>query len=449
MSILISGTGSGSGKTSVSMALAAALVERGQVVSPFKAGPDFLDPMHLSAICGTPCYNLDTWMSSKGHVRELTESSSGLPLIEGVMGYFDGGGKSGTRGSAAELASVLGSAVILVAPCSGMSESFAALVSGFCNFSPAGERIKGVVANGCNSLRHRQILADCLEKAALPPLVGAIPSCALPALKSRHLGLVPDTEQESAEFFPDFARAGEKYLDVDRIASLSDSSGKKRQEPRAVQKPRGPRIAVARDAAFNFYYPANLDILAECGAQIEFFSPLNDKKLPRDIHALFLGGGYPEIFASDLAGNTGIKREIAAFAGNGGNVYAECGGMIYLGEVLQDLPGETHGMCEVLPLQFSMHSRRKSLGYIQVELARECILGEEGTTLRGHEFHYSSVKSCKKSLPDIYRATNSRGEEVQAQGFFYKNVLASYVHIYFGHSRETARRITSYITGKR
>ncbi|MFP4167219.1 MAG: cobyrinate a,c-diamide synthase [Desulfonatronovibrionaceae bacterium] len=445
MSILVSATGSGAGKTSVFLALAAVLKERGQDVTPFKAGPDFLDPMHLGSICATPCYNLDTWMSPAPHVSELLNASRGVSLIEGVMGYYDGGGKNGTRGSAAELASLLGSTVILVAPCCGMSESFAALVWGFCGLSRFGEQIKGVVANGCGSDRHRKILEASLESHGLPPLVGAVPRQGVPRIESRHLGLVPEEEQGPGKKFSAFARTGEKYLDVDRILALDMG-----QMPEAVRTGpttlrRGPRIGVARDKAFNFYYQANLDKLRECGAELVYFSPLQDRSLPDSLKAIYLGGGYPEIFAPALAGNRVMKNAIAKFAGRGGHIYAECGGMIYLGAALRDAQGEEFAMCGVLSLDFRMLPKRRALGYVQLELLRDCLLGKTGRRLRGHEFHYSELATKRPEAANIYRTENSRGEEVDAAGFIQDNVLASYVHVYFGHSEETVRHILTYI----
>ncbi|MGM0611769.1 MAG: cobyrinate a,c-diamide synthase [Thermodesulfobacteriota bacterium] len=447
MSIIVSATGSGAGKTSVFLALAAALQEEGLAICPFKTGPDFLDPMHLASVCVNDCYNLDTWMSSTDHVREMVGRSAGLALIEGVMGYYDGGGSSGTRGSAAELAEVLNASVILVAPASGMSASFAALVSGFCNFSQAGKRIKAVVANGCNSKRHKVVLEKSLEAAGLPPLVGAVPKFGLPCLKSRHLGLVPEQEQGTGKKIMHFSACGRDFFDLEKIKKMAGNGPGKSNAKISEGSKKGPRIAVARDAAFNFYYQANLDILEACGARIIQFSPLGDRNLPADIAALYLGGGYPEHFGRELEKNIGIKADIAGFVRDGGHVYAECGGMIYLGETLKDTRDKKYEMCGILPLLSSMRSTRRSLGYVEVEFRRDCILGNKGHILRGHEFHYSDVSLTADIPRDIYRVRNSQKQNLDTSGYVQGNILASYAHLYFGHSKKTAEHILSYIQG--
>ncbi len=444
MSILIAASGSGGGKTSVSLALAAALQEEGRSVTAFKAGPDFLDPMHLSSVSARPCYNLDTWMCSTDHIRELVGRSNGIALIEGVMGYYDGGGTSGMQGSSAELAQVLDCAVILLLPSSGKALSFAAIVSGFYHFNPAGRFIVGVIANGCNSKSHANLLQKYLDHAHLPPLLGAVPRDAMPRLESRHLGLIPEGEQKSSRLFGEFGRAGRDFFDLKRIVSL-DTGGTSFSGKRVRRKEKKAVIAMARDAAFNFYYRANLDILEECGVRIVPFSPLQGDRLPSGVDGLYLGGGYPELWAPRLQENVKLIEDVRQFARSGGEVYAECGGMIYLGEKLRDLHGKEYPLCAVLPLQFSMLPGRQSLGYREVELARECLLGQKGHALRGHEFHYSRIDFCGTALKNIYHGRNSRGEQVDVCGYLQDNVLASYVHLYFGNCRETAEHIVSYL----
>ena len=449
MRIILGGTASGAGKTSVCLALAAGLGNRGLRVSGFKAGPDYLDPMYMMLVTGRTCYNLDPWMSSPEHVRDLISGSSGLALVEGVMGYYDGAHVSDSYGSTAHLAGLIDSPVILVANARAMARSFGALVSGFVGFEQAGLRIRGIIANGCGSRRHADILSRALESSGLPPLVGAVPSEGFPALTSRHLGLeVPQRQELDENLIDSFALAAVNYLDLDKIISLAGEQAG--PEPPACPEPGGAvkvRIVVARDQAFNFYYQANLDILEKAGAELVYFSPIKDKKIPDGAHMLYLGGGYPELYAYELSQNKSLRREILNFVRSGGHVFAECGGLVYLCRDLKVLNGQVFPMIGALPFKASMLSRRKSLGYVQVAFSRDCMLGSAGRDIRGHEFHYSEIEPAngEQDWKNIYRVTDSRGGFRDTQGISSGNVLASYAHIYFGHRLDVAERIVDWV----
>ncbi|MFP4108285.1 MAG: cobyrinate a,c-diamide synthase [Desulfonatronovibrio sp.] len=451
MRLILGGTASGAGKTSVCLALAAGLGKKGVQFRGFKAGPDYLDPKYMEIITGRTCYNLDPWMSSEEHVRELIAASAGIALIEGVMGYYDGADVSDSSGSTAHLAEILNSPVILVANARAMARSFGALIKGFVEFEKAGLRIKGVIANNCGSSRHIDMLSRVLESTGLPPLAGGIPSRGLPELGSRHLGLkVPDKEELNSSVYDSFALAAENYLDLDMIITLAGEE--KEQQQVQVQGPARPgrvRIAVARDKAFNFYYQANLDILEKAGAELVYFSPVTDKRIPEEAGMLYLGGGYPELYAYELSQNRALRRDILNYIQSGGHVYAECGGLIYLCRDLKVSGGQVFPMTGALPFKASMLSRRKSLGYVQISFLEDCLLGDKDQTIRGHEYHYSQIDQVEKEegWKNIYQVVNHRREPRDTLGIKTGNILAGYAHVYFGHRPEVAERIVQWIEG--
>ncbi len=451
MRIVLGGTASGTGKTSVCLTLAAGLGNKGVQVSGFKVGPDYLDPMYLQLITKRTCYNLDPWMSSAEHVLELVSRSSGLALVEGVMGYYDGADVSSSLGSTAHLSDILNSSVILVANAGAMGRSFGALVNGFVNFEKAGLRIKGVIANYCGSQRHADILSRALDSSGLPPLVGALPVNAFPRLASRHLGLkVPYMEELDENFIDSFVSAAVNYLDLDNIISLAGEEDKPElSEGPDLVSPVKVRIGVASDRAFNFYYQANLDILEKAGAELVYFSPISDKKIPQGVSMLYLGGGYPELYAYELSQNRSLRRDILNFVRSGGHVYAECGGLVYLCRDLKVINGQVFPMIGVLPFKASMLSRRKSLGYVQMTFSKDCMLGSAGQTIRGHEFHYSEIEPAdgEQEWENIYQVTDSRAGPKDTLGISSGNVLAGFGHVYFGHRFDTAKRIVKWSQG--
>ena len=453
MSIVLGGVASGAGKTSVCLALAAGLAGKGVQVSGFKAGPDYLDPMYIELVTGRTCYNLDPWMSSREHVLELVSRGPGLCLVEGVMGFYDGADVSSSFGSTAHLAGLLDSRVILVANARAMARSFGALVQGFVDFEEYGQRIAGVIANECGSKRHAEILFRALESSGLPPLVGAVPSGGFPEIASRHLGLkVPHKENFDESLVTAFGSAAEKFLDLDRIVSLAEEGADNAIDSGSEDK--GPAkiiIGVARDRAFNFYYQANLDILKRAGAELVYFSPIRDKSIPRGVSMLYLGGGYPELYAYELSQNKSLHRDIHSFVRSGGHVYAECGGMVYLSRELKILNGQVFPMTGILAFRSCMLSRRKSLGYVQVHFIKDCLLGQAGQEIRGHEYHYSEVEPVDdtQDWENIYQVFDSRGMDRDTMGIRAGNVMASYAHVYFGHRPDVAERIVDWVKGSR
>jgi cobyrinic acid a,c-diamide synthase len=249
------------------------------------------------------------------------------------------------------------------------------------------------------------------------------------------------------EFLEALVAAIKKRFDLDRLLSLAKSSVSPRVDEGGAageSKDRAPavKIGVALDEAFQFYYPANFDLLQAAGAELHFWSPLRDAALP-PVDGLYLGGGYPELYAKELSANTAMREAVRAFAGSGRPLYAECGGLMYLSSALEDLDGSEHPMVGLLPTHVRMRPKKLTLGYVEVELARDTPLGEAGTVLRGHEFHYSRIDELPPSVPRAYRLRRRRGGEEQAEGYLLGNVLASYVHLHFGANPRVAERFVS------
>jgi cobyrinic acid a,c-diamide synthase len=442
--MLVGGTASGVGKTTVTLALIACLRRRGLTVQAFKGGPDFLDTTHHSRISGRPARNLDTWMLGAEANREVLRSAArgaDAAIAEGMMGLFDGKSGATEEGSSAEIAKLLRLPVVLVLDCAKSARSVAAVVLGFERFDPE-LPLAGVILNRVAGERHFAMLREAITGACRTPVLGWLPRELSIAIPERHLGLHGATqvgsldEAEALETQMDtLARLAEAHLAVDQILALT--CGLDLSEAAPTARPglgdEKLRIGVARDAAFSFYYEDNLDLLREQGAEIVPFSPVEDRELPADLDALYLGGGYPELEAERLAANTTMREQVRAFAASGGVVYAECGGMIYLGNSLATLDGQVHAMAGVVPLAMEMTPRLVDFGYVEVELTRDCLLGAAGTEIRGHSFHTSRIVAGveEEAMATSYRMRFSLSGKEQAEGFARGNVLASYAHLHF------------------
>ncbi|MBU5611551.1 cobyrinate a,c-diamide synthase [Geomonas azotofigens] len=449
--MVIAAPHSGSGKTTVTLGIMAALKRRGLEVAPFKVGPDFIDPGYHALVTGAPSINLDGWMCPLEFVRDtfaLHAAAADVAVIEGVMGLFDGIDGSSDAGSTAQIAKELAAPVVLVVDAKSQARSAAALVSGFAGFDP-GVKVAAVVFNNVASANHERILREALA-AHLPDVkvLGCMPRDAALAIPSRHLGLTTAEDNPlSAEFLDHLVDVVERHLDLDALLEL---------DPRELLAPAPSpfpaadagagsagagaepvRIAVARDAAFCFAYPDNLRLLAEQGAEICCFSPLEHAGLPDAIGGIYLPGGYPELFADKLAANEPMRRAIRQAVEAGMPVYAECGGFIYLTEgVVED--GGTTPFVGVFPVRTRMLPRRKALGYREVELASDAVIGTRGVIARGHEFHYSEMEEMPEGIERLYRVSR-KGADLGPEGFRYRNCLASYIHLHFGSSPGIAR----------
>jgi cobyrinic acid a,c-diamide synthase len=445
IAFMVAGTASGVGKTTVALALMASLRERGYRVQPFKCGPDFLDSGHHSAICGRISRNLDTWMLDGTANRAIFATASrdaDAAVVESMMGFYDGVAGCGEDGSSAQIAKILGLSVVLVLDAGKSARSIAAVVKGFESFD-SGVRFAGIVLNRVGSDRHYRLLETAIRSVTTTPLLGRLPIDPLLAIPERHLGLHTTEETTSAEDrLAPFAQAGRQFLDLAPLLDLSWQNAESESEPTPafLQERAQVRIGVARDKAFSFYYEDNFDLLRENGAEIVPFSPLEDTELPRDLDGLYLGGGYPELHADALSRNESMRAAIRALAEAGKPVYAECGGMIYLGKSLTMLDGHSCAMAGLLPLEFEMTPRLVHFGYVEVEFIEHCLLGEKGTKVRGHSFHCSSLREGGVTST-AYRLKYSLSAREELEGYQFKNVLASYVHLHFRAAPTLARSL--------
>lgn len=438
---------SGEGKTTTSLALMRLLMRRGLRVQSFKCGPDYIDPtFHAQATERTAC-NLDTWIMGHEGVRALWTARSAdadVALCEGVMGLFDG--REGTSsGSTADCALALGLPVIFVFNGRGMADSAAALVAGFTRqAAQTGVRIVGAIANNVGSQRHALLLREALERNSLPPLLGALPRCETWRLPERQLGLLPSKEAGvTSVWFDALAKAAESHLDMPRLLELVRGERPVLSVNRILPETRR-RMGIAKDSAFCFYYEENERQLLEEGWELIPFSPLKDATLPPRLDAIYLGGGYPEVFAQELSANTALRGAIRDFAAKGGEIYAECGGYMYLCaelEASEDANGAGEArrswpMCGVLDATARMSGRIRSLGYREVTLLSGSPFGMATTVFRGHEFHWSSIV-LHRDYPPLYEVIGSGGTE--HGGVAFGNIRAGYVHLYWGRGAYSSK----------
>lgn len=450
--LVIAGSHSGVGKSSLTLALVAALRQRGLKVQTFKVGPDYLDPGHLARVSGRPCYNLDAWMCGRDYVTRLFaehSASAEIAIIEGVMGLFDGSSPTSLDGSTAQISTWLQAPVALVVNSHGMARSLAAMVHGYASFE-TNITLAGVIANFCGSDSHATLLTEALQAANLPPLLGAVPRNALPALPSRHLGLISATETPwSDSIIRQLSTAAEQHLNLDLLLQEAQNAP---ALPCIAQLPPietiaagTVRLAIARDAAFQFYYQDLFDALGKRGVEVRFFSPLEDEELPADCAGLVLGGGYPEEHAERLCANHSMLNSIRDFCACGRLVYAECGGLMYLSQGLVE-DGKTFPMLGILPAWTRMRTRRKRLGYMDVTLQQPTLFGAIGTQLRGHEFHYSELCTDPLQHPQwqaAYQVCANRDGVMHEEGYSRGRILASYVHLHLASNPEALNRFVS------
>ncbi|SDO97240.1 cobyrinate a,c-diamide synthase [Desulforhopalus singaporensis] len=439
---VISGTSSGSGKTTVSLGLMAAFKARGFDVQPFKCGPDFIDPGLHTLITGNVSRNLDLWMAGENFTEYSfyqNASSGDIAIVEGVMGMFDG-----NRSSSGSLSAFLQLPNILVLDVRSMAESAAAIVKGFETFHPQAA-VAGVILNRIASPRHLELVSDAIHKHCKAEIIGYLPRTLEFSIPSRHLGLhTGDEAPISQDGIELLAESVEQHIDLDRILELSRPAHGRRLDPENATPP-SPRcrIGVARDKAFCFYYEDNFDILRNAGAELVFFSPLTDSSLPENIDGLYLGGGYPELYAEQLSGNTGMLASLRNWIENDRPVYAECGGFMYLTKGIMDKEGRFHPLVGAYPVRARMQTRRASLGYREITTIKPSIFGPEKTVLRGHEFHYSTIEEMTPDVASIYRVNNDTQE-----GYQYRRVLGGYMHLHFGYSPDVASAFINYCLEK-
>ena len=450
--LVIAGTHSGVGKTTITIGIMSALRKRGLSIQPFKIGPDFIDPGYHELVCKVPSRNLDSWMLDRSYNRRLLLHHSrdkDIALIEGVMGLYDGSRSAREDGSTAHMAKLLKAPVILVVDAKGMSRSVAALVSGFEHFDKH-LQVPGVILNRVGSKDHYAWLKQVIEKKTRARVLGYLPPDATVRIPERHLGLLTTKENSlNRTFIRRITDLVERHIDLDLLVKMASPVAL----PRILSKPAhgvsasrdtAPvRIAVAYDKAFCFYYQDNLDLLSHWGARLTYFSPLKDLSLPEGVDGIYLGGGYPELFAADLAGNRELLKGIKQFAESGGTIYAECGGLMYLGKYIQGFEKKTYRMAGLFPFTTVMHNKLTDLGYYTVTSRKSTILTKRGDTAKGHQFRYSSIKGMPQSSNSVFSLRKNRSSKIQKEGFAFKNVLVSYVHLHFGSNSTLAQRFVA------
>ncbi|WP_310137906.1 cobyrinate a,c-diamide synthase [Paenibacillus amylolyticus] len=479
--LIIAGTGSGAGKTTVTLGLMKALASRGLRVQGFKCGPDYIDPTYHTAVTGRASRNLDAWMTSPEYVcHTFVQAAEGqdISIIEGVMGLYDGKDPLSNTGSTAEIAMVTQTPVILVVDVRSMARSAAAIVLGFQQLEPE-LNIAGVIVNRCGSAGHYQIVKKAIEQMCDIPVVGWLKREDDMSIPERHLGLVPAIER--GELDPLFQRTADvlsEGTDLNLLLKIAGAAPplkfknyipelEQRQVPEQQQNQQNteveqehqdhqehqehqkrqddqdhqarPVIAIARDAAFNFYYPDNLELLEEAGAKLTYFSPIAGEGIPADADSIYLGGGFPEEFAEAIATNKLFLEGLRQAARQHMPVFAECGGYMVLAETLTDRQGVTFNMAGIVPAHVQMQTKRAALGYREASAVQDSFLLEKGDILRGHEFHYSTMTYRETdTIPYAYETKGMRG--LKPEGYNSGHILAGYTHVHLGSNPEAAHR---------
>ncbi|WP_213585142.1 cobyrinate a,c-diamide synthase [Paenibacillus sp. J2TS4] len=480
--LVIAGTGSGSGKTTATLAIMAALRRRGYKVQGFKCGPDYIDPSYHTAITGRVSRNLDSWMLTPDGVKEVYVRGSqeaDINLIEGVMGFYDGKDPTSNAGSTAEISQLLACPVVLVVDCAGMARSAAAIVQGFQRFSDD-IRIAGVIAGRIGSEGHYRLIQAAIEQECGIPALGWLRRDDAVALPERHLGLIPALARGELEpLFERLADLAEAGLELDQLLALAKSPPVRAERtmfppapapasscpplnlgsPPPSDPPAAPlagsrgftrsisgtsqeeeprlRIAIAKDAAFHFYYPENIELLEAYGAECVYFSPLRGELIPEGASGLYIGGGFPEEFASVLSAQEETKASIREGIRSGMPALAECGGFMYLTDEIRTRDGQSYPMVGLIPGFTEMKDRLQALGYREIRgTERNFLLGEEETA-RGHQFHYSVFTPAGEGA-HAYWTKGRKGE--QAEGYQEGNLVAGYSHIHFGSNPQLVVR---------
>ncbi len=449
MALIIAGDRSGVGKTTVTLAILSFLAIRGNTVQSFKVGPDYIDPMFHKLATGIPCRNLDPVLTSPNYVRDCFQrhaTDADCIVIEGVMGLFDGiRDPDGTDslndyGSTAHIARILKLPVVLVLDCCRLSSSIAAIAFGYANLDPQ-VKVAGVILNKVASDRHLELLATAL-KAIDMPILGVLRRNNQINIPDRHLGLIPSAELPQIKgVFSQLADLAKTSFNWEKLFPLVGRQPPSPPVPHSpsLQVPQSPiKIAVAQDKAFNFYYQDNLDILTQLGAKLISWSPIEDLKIPDDIQGLYFGGGFPEIFASDLAENKNVLQQLKQIIQAGIPTYAECGGLMYLCQQIIDLDNQTWSMVGVIPSSVTMQAKL-TLGYRKAIALENSPLILARQTVRGHEFHRSQL-TISPPKPQWQLQGLHQSSPILKEGWQIGQLHASYLHLHWGESRNLAQR---------
>jgi len=432
--LVIAGVTSGVGKTSISMALMNALQEKGYKVQGFKVGPDYIDPSYHATITGRQSRNLDPWlMGEEGLLTSFYNASkdADFAVIEGVMGLFDGLSGSNNFASTAHVAKLLKSPVVLVMDVAKAARSVAAVALGFTKFD-TGIKIAGLILNNVAGEKHAKYCIDAIKQKVKVPVLGIIRRNKEIKLVERHLGLIPTSERKELEKkILATANYMKEQIDVDKVVSIAKNIPKLHIKNNGIAKHIKTTIAVALDESFNFYYADNFDILRSLGADLKFFSPVNDETIP-DADGILLGGGFPEVLAEKLEKNSGMLHSIRNAARDGMPIYAECGGLMYLTKSITEFDGKKHGMVDLFDVDTIM-DKKLTLNYTEAKIADTCLIAKTGKTIRGHEFHYSKIDNVRKDARFAYKLRKGKGVNGNMDGLMEYNTLASYMHLHFAN----------------
>lgn len=450
--LLISAAHKSSGKTTISIGLCKALTDQGVTVQPYKKGPDYIDPMWLGRAANRPCYNLDFYTMQRDEILATIHrhsASADISLIEGNKGLYDGLDIEGSNSNAA-LANLTHTPVVLVIDVQGMTRGIAPLVLGYQAFDPE-LHIAGIILNQIRGQRHESKLRAVLEHYTEVPVVGAVYHDKSMAIVERHLGSVPSNESRDAE--DRIAHIGKliaNQVDLDsirEIAAASPQIPKARASIEPTQYTPEVRIAIARDAAFGFYYPDDLEALQNAGAELIPFNTLQDRVLP-DCDGLFLGGGFPETHMAALEANTSLRTSIKNAIDQGLPAYAECGGLMYLARSLR-WQDESRDMVGVIPGDITMHARPMGRGYIQLEETSHYPWPggkhDSNSLIPGHEFHYSVLENLPAGQKFAYHVRRGTGINGKSDGLIVKNLLASYTHLRDTSQHHWAKRFIDFV----
>ena len=429
--LVLAGLAGDSGKSLVSLGLIRALRRRGFPVAPFKKGPDFIDAAWLGAAAGTPCRNLDTFMMSPDSLlSSLAEGGrdASVAVVEGNRGLFDGLDASGSH-STAQLAKLIGAPVVLILDVTKSTRTVAAQALG-CRLLDRDLPLAGVILNRVGTRRQEAVIREAMGRDAELPVLGAIPRLSDQHLPSRHLGLVTALEHpETAATLERVADVVETHVDVNALLALAESAAPLVDVPSAPPaRPVRARIGVLHDRAFTFYYPENLEALERAGAELVEISPLDDETLPH-VDALYAGGGFPEVYAAELAANRPLRAEIAARLAEGLPAWAECGGLMYLSRALI-ADGVEHEMVGALPVRVEQTARPQGHGYVQARSDRANPVLAAGTELRGHEFHYSRLLDDGGRVPTVLSLDRGVGVGGGRDGLQVGRTVATYTHLH-------------------
>ena len=429
--IVLAGASSGVGKTSITCSIIYALQKQGYSVQPFKVGPDYIDPSYLSSISKTDAFNLDVWLMGKNQLLSsfISNSKSNISVIEGVMGFYDGFRGDSNYASTHHVASITKSPVILILDASKTARSIAATALGFQKFHK-NSRITGIILNKIGSKKHENLCRQALQKTKLP-IIGVIPKDSVLSLESRHLGLFSTLDKKSLYAkIQKISKTISKNLDINQIIKILQNTSDLQKISKPSHKKSKTTIAVALDTSFNFYYQDNLESLKREGASLKFFSPVNDKKIPK-CDGLYIGGGFPEILGSKLAKNQTMKKLIKNLAEDNLPIYAECGGLMYLTKSISS-DNKKYKMVGIFDAETSMTKRMK-LNYTKGKI-NHSIISERPHSIQGHEFHYSKLDSVSSDSKFAYDLEIGDGIKNHRDGLIQYNSLASYGHLYFDSS---------------